>query len=405
MSDIKIWISGKYYKAVNSIAFFPAILALSFLVLSYLSISFDFSETGQQLKSQFDWLKLRDASTARSIISSVTAGIISLTVFSFSMVMIVLNQTASQMSNRILNELIGSRYQQIVLGIYVGTIVYSLFLLSSIRDIDSGLRIPVFSTYLLMLFTVLDVFLFIYFLHYITQSVKYEVIIRRIYAETKNSLKCTCTLKVQQQETFSVEYVHYINSNSSGVYEGFDKDTLISICSAGDCSVFLMHTPGTYILKGFPVAKTSKKLSEELSEKVSNAVNINESESISKNYFYGLRQLTEVAIKALSPGINDPATAIESLRALFRLYAYRIRIFPECIINIEEGDLKISTKELTFEKIFSETVLPVWDYGKDDRMIQNELHDLLIQLKNIVPAACVSKLLFTVKERKNLQYK
>ncbi|MBK7570359.1 MAG: DUF2254 domain-containing protein [Bacteroidetes bacterium] len=68
-----------------------------------------------------------DASTARSIISSIAAGIITLTVFSFSMVMIVLNQSASQLSNRILDKLIGSRFQQVVLGVYVGTIVYSLF--------------------------------------------------------------------------------------------------------------------------------------------------------------------------------------------------------------------------------------------------------------------------------------
>src|SRR5664279_1731398 len=158
---------------VNSIAFYPAIIAIIFLVLSLLSITFDFSEEGMQIKSHLHWLRLRDASTARSIISSITAGIITLTVFSFSMVMIVLNQTASQLSNRILDKLIGSRFQQVVLGIYVGTIVYALFLLSTVRNIDSGVQIPALSTYLLIVLTIIDIFLFIYFLHYITQSIKY----------------------------------------------------------------------------------------------------------------------------------------------------------------------------------------------------------------------------------------
>jgi uncharacterized membrane protein len=108
---------------VNSIAFYPAIIAILFLVLSLLSFTFYFSEEGMQIKSHLHWLRLRDASTARSIISSITAGIITLTVFSFSMVMIVLNHTASQLSNRILDRLIGSSFQQVVLGIYVGTIV------------------------------------------------------------------------------------------------------------------------------------------------------------------------------------------------------------------------------------------------------------------------------------------
>lgn len=400
MFNIKIWIKDKYKKIVNSIAFYPAIIAFAFLVLSYLSISFDFSETGQHLKSQLEWLKLKDASTARSIISTVTAGIISLTVFSFSMVMIVLNQTASQMSNRILNELIGSRYQQVVLGFYVGTIVYSLFLLSSIRDVDSGLQIPVLSTYLLILFTVIDVFLFIYFLHYITQAVKYEVIIRRIYRDTKNVLENSCTVKLQQPDTPAFESNFFVNTNLSGVYEGFDKDAIISICRENKCSLYFLHTPGTFILKGLPVAKVSEDLPDGVCEKIQSSVYVNESESISENFFYGFRQLTEVAIKALSPGINDPATAIESLRSLFRLFEYRICNFPESNIYIKEENVKIISKELTFGKIFSDTVLPIWDYGKNDRMIQNELHNLLLQLNDIIHIAEVSKLLLEVVETK-----
>jgi uncharacterized membrane protein len=132
------WLVSRSRKMINSIAFYPAVIAFLFLVLSVLMVFFDYSETGKTIKSQWSLLRLRDASTARSIISAITAGIISLTVFSFSMVMIVLNQAASQMSNRILDKLIGNRFQQFVLGFYIGTIVYSLFLLSTIRDIDDG---------------------------------------------------------------------------------------------------------------------------------------------------------------------------------------------------------------------------------------------------------------------------
>ena len=86
-----------YNKIVESIAFYPAIIAVGFLLLSWVMISFDFSETGKEFKKGLSWLSLKDASTARSIVSTVAGAIISLTVFSFSMVMIVLNQAASQM--------------------------------------------------------------------------------------------------------------------------------------------------------------------------------------------------------------------------------------------------------------------------------------------------------------------
>jgi uncharacterized membrane protein len=143
---MKKYLQKKYQEMVNSIAFYPAIIALGFLVLCGLMITIDHSQLGKTIKSQLHWLRLRDASTARSIIGAIASGLISLTVFSFSMVMIVLNQAASQMSNRVLGQLIGNKFQQVVLGIYIGTIIYAFFLLSTIRDIDSGVYVPALST-------------------------------------------------------------------------------------------------------------------------------------------------------------------------------------------------------------------------------------------------------------------
>ena len=91
-----------YNKMIESIAFYPALIAVGFLALSWGMLVFDFSDYGKEIKSGLSWLSLKDASTARTIISTVAGAIISLTVFSFSMVMIVLNQAASQMSNRVI---------------------------------------------------------------------------------------------------------------------------------------------------------------------------------------------------------------------------------------------------------------------------------------------------------------
>ncbi len=385
-TSIKIWIKYRQSEIVNSIAFYPAIIVIVFLTLSLFSIQFDFSEKGMQIKSDLQWLKLRDASTARSIISSITAGIITLTVFSFSMVMIVLNQTASQLSNRILDRLIGSRFQQMVLGTYVGTIVYALFLLSTVRDIDSGIRIPALSTYLLIILTIFDIFLFIYFLHYITQSIKYEVIINRVLKETKSSMERSCKLKQPPPETLSSESEYIVTAAESGIYMGFDKRILTRIGRDNDCILYLMQTPGTFVLKGLPVVKVNKKLPAEVVEEIQKQLYLQPNESIKENYFFGFRQLTELALKALSPGINDPGTAIESLRALFQLYAYRVAFFAENTNKDKELQVRIILKELTFEKIFEDTIYPIWDYGKQDRLIQNELSHLLTVFLTIAPS-------------------
>ncbi|MEJ7830298.1 MAG: DUF2254 family protein, partial [Segetibacter sp.] len=128
-------------KLFNSIAFYPALITLLFLLLFWAMLTLDGSANGKHLKASWKWLRMRDATTARLIASTVAGGILSFTVFSFSMVMIVLNQTAGKMSNRILDLIIRDRFQQIVLGCYTGTVLYSLFLITAIRDIDSGIYV------------------------------------------------------------------------------------------------------------------------------------------------------------------------------------------------------------------------------------------------------------------------
>lgn len=401
LDTTRVWLQARYYKILNSIAFYPAFIGLMFLVLSYVVILFDFSETGKYIKSQLPpYTSLKDATTARSIISAIVSGVISLTVFSFSMVMIVLNQAASQLSNRVLNRLIGNRFQQVVLGIYIGTIVFALFLLTAIRDIDAGIYIPALSTYLLILLTIFDIFLFIYFLHYITQSVKYEVIINRIYKNTKDVMESACTLPRQPPTPIVLNGNHYVLANSSGVYEGFDTESLLHLADKSDCLFYTLHTPGTFVLQGLPILQVSKPIDPEIMKDVARAVRVNTSESVEENFCYGMRQLSEIGMKALSPGINDPGTAIIALRALFQLLAYRINHFPANVVRNKDQHIRILIKELTFEYIFANTVLPVWDYGKEDRLVQSEMAHLLSQLLTLSPQhASMGRLLLDVKQK------
>ena len=222
------WARIYYNKTIESIAFYPALIAFGFLVLSWVMLEIDFSPFGKQLKSGLSWLSLKDATTARTIISTVAGAIISLTVFSFSMVMIVLNQAASQMSNRVLNSMIENRFQQMILGTYIGTIVYALFLLSTIRDISSGIYVPALSIYLLIFLTVIDIFLFIYFLDYVTQTVKYETVIDRVQKQTmdsmqENFIEISERLLIWEDMPF-IE----IKTQKSGYFQDFNRKKLLA---------------------------------------------------------------------------------------------------------------------------------------------------------------------------------
>lgn len=392
------WIRVTYKKTVTSIAFLPAIIAILFLLLSYLMISFDFSDAGKNIKANLNWLSLKDASTARSICSVIAGGIISLTVFSFSMVMILLNQTASQMSNRILGKLISNRFQQFVLGFYIGTIVYALFLLSTIRDINSGIYVPAISTYFLIALTIADIFIFIYFLHYITQTIKYETIIHKIYDITKDEIIKRCILQGSPPALVETDGIK-VAAHKSGLYQGFEKNGLIALCEKHDVTVSFLHPASTYLLEGTPLLTVSckKHLSEGFEEKLSSIINIHRGQAIETSYYYGFSQLMEIAVKALSPGINDPGTALISLHVLGDLLSLKLVRFSEINLTDKKNVVRVIVKEKTFEEIFNECLLPIWDYGKSDRLIQQGMLNILTQLKMKANYTAIDKLLLSVQ--------
>jgi len=376
------WIRKKIILIKVSIAFYPAIIACGFLLLSWIMIYIDFSASGKQIKQGLSWISLKDASTARTIISTIVGGILSLTVFSFSMVMIALNQAASQMSNRMLSSMIENQFQQIVLGFYIGTIVYALFLLSTIRDIHSGIYVPALSIYLLILLTVIDIFLFIYFLDYVTQSIKYGTVINRVKVKTLQSLKAHFKAEKAGLMADISDHTQIVNAATTGYFQGFNKAQLLTIASKENITIRFLHPSGTFLLKGSPLLTitgtypTDEKKTSSLMDKI----DFFNGQPIDLQPEYGFRHLTEVAIRALSPGINDPATAVLCFNALTELFAFLFMHYPVTSFSDEQHTERIFIRAISADELWANCFDPIWQYGKNDLIIQRSFRQLLDQL-------------------------
>lgn len=371
-----------YNKMIGSIAFYPAIMALAFLILSWGMLELDFSPWGKEFKGGLKWLRLQDPSTARSIISTIAGAVISLTVFSFSMVMIVLNQAASQMSNRVLTSMIQNRFQQLVLGFYIGTIVYALFLLSTIRDISSGIYIPSLSIYLLIFFTIISIFLFIYFLDYVTRTVKFETVIERVMNQTFSTMKKTLVPnKIENVPWKNLPFIE-IKTQQSNYFQSFDEKNLLKLAGAENVFISILHTRGTFLLEDMVLIQVyaEKTVTEDCKKSIASLFDFYKGQPIDVNANYGFRQLAEIAIKALSPGINDPGTAVLALHSIASLLCYQIDKNVPTLIKDAKKTPRIHVPTFDFEDIFQECIVPIWNYGKGDQYIQKELLSLLKQL-------------------------
>lgn len=383
MAKITKWFRIYYNKITGSIAFIPALIAIVFLILSWIMLEIDFSEWGKEVKSNLSWLSLKDASTARSIVSTVAGALISLTVFSFSLVMIVLNQAASQMSNRVLASMIENRFQQIILGFYIGTIVYALFLLSTVRDINSGIYVPALSIYLLILLTVIDIFLFIYFLDYVTQTVKYETVISRVQEQTLRTMKQK--YKKIEEQIFSLPDFEALDFKTpeSNYFQGFNHKKLLQIASEKDMVIRFLYPQATYLIKGivFMEIYSMSTIDKECREEIMASSDFFKGQPIQTNADYGFNQIAEVAIKALSPGINDPGTAVICLHALADLLAFRLDHQLPLTLFDDKGKARIFIPTTNFDEVFKKCIYPIWNYGKKDEYIQEQLLQMMQQLK------------------------
>ena len=132
-------ITNHYREIINSIGFYPSLLSVAFLIFAVLTMSVEYLAPIEQFKSLISFVLVDSAENARTILSTLAGSIISLTVFSFSMVMVVLNAASASLSPRVVPGLITRKSHKMVLGFYLGSIIYSIIMLININKYGNTL--------------------------------------------------------------------------------------------------------------------------------------------------------------------------------------------------------------------------------------------------------------------------
>ncbi|GGD71931.1 hypothetical protein GCM10011412_06960 [Maribacter cobaltidurans] len=354
-------------------------------------------------------LVIDNTETARTLLSTLIGGLISLMVFSFSMVMILLNQASSNFSPRVLPGIISNEKHQIVLGLYLAVILYNIFILVSIEPTKSNYQTPGFSVLIAIILTILCLAAFIYFIHNISQSIKVGTILNSIHLNTKNKLQNI--IDNQEFKAFPSQENWSLNTiDTTGYFQGILSGDLLETCKNNDLKIVLKFRKGQFVLKGFKGLMTNKPISEEVKGKILKSLIFSSEELTGENYIYGFRQISEIGIKAMSPGINDPGTALNSIDYLTELFSLLMQIneleywtddkkalrvyaerntFSEVLFNVLAtyrpyclGDIIVSQKLLYMLNILGEHVINSNQSEAIQEEIINIKKDLELQIKN-----------------------
>lgn len=370
MIKLKNYTLSIYRTIISSIAFYPVLVTVIFITLSVIALALENKGITEYLLENIPYLVINNADTARTILSTFIAGLLSLTVFSFSMVMLILNQASSNYSPRLLPELISNKRHQIVLGFYLGTIVYSVLVLISILPNGDAYTLPGFAILLGIVFGLSCLGMFVYFIHAISQEIQINFILKRIFERTKNRLQeLTEEERQQHLKEPDTEDWQEIYGEENGYFQEVSVQTILELAEELDTVFKVLPVKGMFILKSIPIIKSKKKLSEEEQQKVLSCLQYSGNPIGENNYVFGFKQITEIAVKAMSPGINDPGTAINAIDYLTELLAARMQLDDQELYAGKDDQLCLIQTTVNFDELIYNMLASLRQYCKHDVII------------------------------------
>lgn len=365
----------------SKIIFFPTVFAVGGILFAFLMMYIETKGISRYLLDNIPVLVVDHGDTALTILSAIITGLISMMVFSFSMVMLLLSQASNNYSPRLLPGLISNKSHQIILGIFLGTILYCIFILFSIRPEEDKFSIPAFSVLLGIFFTVVCIYAFIYFIHNISENIQISKILDKIYLIAKTNLAAIIEKQEEDPKDFpdTKDWNSYF-TESSGYLQNVSVENLLDICREKDLKLHILPVNGIFVLKGIPLFRASKELDEETVEEIISNFHFSLGELVEENYVLAFKQIAEIIIKAMSPGINDPGTAINGIDYLSELFSLRMKKNDTTILE-RENIPYIRVNTVDFEELLYNVMAAIRTYCKHDIILIQKLMLMFRYLK------------------------
>ncbi|EPX58976.1 hypothetical protein D187_003353 [Cystobacter fuscus DSM 2262] len=333
---------------------------------------------------------------ARAVLSAVSSSMMTFAGLVFSVTILVLQQASNQFSPRVLRTFLRDRKSQLALGIFVGTFVYALLALRTVRGTSEGIErhVPSLSVWLAVVLALLCVGTFIFYIHHVAQSIRAVVILTRIRDETR------CTLERMYPEGVGEDareapprrpeglpslLVTY--PGTSGVLVTVDEEQLFSCARKAGVTLVLVPLVGDFIPHGGLLFEVWGEASRLEVETLLGSLSIGPERTLQQDTAFGFRQLVDIAERALSPGINDPTTAVQAIDQLHDLLRRMVgRRFPSSAREDGEGLLRLVCPRPDWNAYVRLAVDEVRGYGEGSFQVAQRLRFLLEDLLRVAPA-------------------
>lgn len=357
----------KYWERVRSgFWFLPSAMAGAAVALALVSVAVDEPVT-EWLTLNFGWTFTGGAEGASAVLGIVAGSMITIAGVVFSMTLVALSLTSSQLGPRLLRSFMRDSATQVVLGTFIATFLYCVLVLRTIRRADEVAFVPHLSVTLGVLLAVASVGVLIYFIHHVSVSIQADEIAARIGKELIERIDLLFPEQIGPGaprtpteppdagffEAFDQE-ARPVGAEGDGYLQFIDGEALLALAMEEDLVVRLERRPGNYVVASCPLALVwpGSRVTDRLTDQIQSHFVLGHRRTSDQDIEFGVNQLVEIAVRALSPGLNDPFTAITCVdhlgSALCRLAT---RDMPSPYRHDRQNQLRVIAPANTFPEV------------------------------------------------------
>jgi uncharacterized membrane protein len=320
--SMRSWLANKWENVRASLWFLPSVLVTLCVVLAIGTIHWDERLVARGSRA-IPYLFSGTADAARTMLSTIASSLLTVLSIAFSLTMVALQQAASQFSPRIMRSVTSSRVNQTVVGIYSGTFIYALLILRTIRgEHSSAPFVPALSVTSAVLLALLCIAMLVYFIHHVSLSLQVSEVIKALHDELTAHLERLYPEPLQGHDEETGAQLAWIceeveRSPVRALHGGFVRRIDLGLADVKDehSTIWLTAKVGEFVPRGGMLGSVAPA-NDSLSDKVRGAYILDSERSYAQDPLFDVRQLADIGLRALSPGINDPTTAEYVLRQL-----------------------------------------------------------------------------------------
>lgn len=303
--------------------FFPALFSLIAFTLSFVTVHLDRNGAAEWL-GEFSWLQPARPEGARTVLTVIAGSMIGTAATVFSITIAAVAYASGNYGPRLLTNFMEDRGNQVSLGVFIATFVYAVMVLRVVRSEDeraasaadaAATSLPGFTPQLSLLvataMAIWAVAVLVYFLHHIPSSIRINTVLQGIGKRFVRDVKTRFPEEEGGREPGQQNAGEPVSARANGYIKIIDFERLQDIASGAEGCIALKLRTGDFVHRGVPLVEVSgTELTDDLARDIRDCFVTGGMRTATQDLEHLIDELVEIALRALSPGINDPFTAI-----------------------------------------------------------------------------------------------